>query len=282
MLNRFLQTSIAISLLIAPLSIAAQEEGEEPEAPNFSRRGYYLGLGGTYVQQLARTPGTPGGGELRIENPEIDGLSLKDALLFEGFDLAGALDDRPGIGVSGLAGYRFTPRMAMEVQVEWVNGLTPTVVTGLHTVDNNGVPLAELSKDEGRVVDADLIATTVNGKFFLATNRVQPFALFGLGMAYADMLVGARLAAITEAASVQAAEDRPGSTVATTLPLLADELTPVFDFSGTGFALRAGGGVDVYLTEEVAVNLQLTYLRPFFDDVQLDVFTVTWGLMYRF
>ena len=68
--------------------------------------------------------------------------------------------DFEGFGASGHFGYRFHPRWAAELQVDWTRFesevLTPSPAT-------NGVNLS------------------LNAKFYLLTGRFQPYALFGLG-----------------------------------------------------------------------------------------------------
>jgi hypothetical protein len=48
-------------------------------------------------------------------------------------------------------------------------------------------------------------------------------------------------------------------------------------------AARFGAGLDVYVTRNIAINVDASYVRPMsteFDD--LDYLSVGWGLLYRF
>lgn len=90
-------------------------------------------------------------------------------------------------------------------------------------------------------------ATTFNARLYPATDRilegrVQPYALIGIG-----------------ASSVRTETRR--------------EL---------GFASRFGGGVDMYLTEDIALTFGASYVLPSGTPVkQYDYVSVTWGVMYR-
>ena len=100
MLNRFLYTSIAISLLFAPLAAQAQDsqdaQDEEAAGPDFARKGWCLGVAGTFITPLTANPGED---RFRIENPVVNGISLTDALFRRGVDLDSELTGRANLGV---------------------------------------------------------------------------------------------------------------------------------------------------------------------------------------
>jgi opacity protein-like surface antigen len=49
------------------------------------------------------------------------------------------------------------------------------------------------------------------------------------------------------------------------------------------FAIRAGSGLDVYLTRNIAVSVDWTYVRPMSTTLNdLDYHTIGWGFLYRF
>ena len=52
--------------------------------------------------------------------------------------------------------------------------------------------------------------------------------------------------------------------------------------SENAFALRFGGGIDLYATEHVVVSVDADYVLPFGDLDALDYVTIGWGIEYRF
>jgi opacity protein-like surface antigen len=48
------------------------------------------------------------------------------------------------------------------------------------------------------------------------------------------------------------------------------------------FAIRPGGGLDVYLTRHIAFNLNASYVVPMDDSDSGDYVSLGWGLLYRF
>ncbi len=88
-----------------------------------------------------------------------------------------------------------------------------------------------------------------NGKLYLPFDAVQPFALFGVGAMYAD---------------------------------LDDKTALGFDTNDTDVAIRMGGGIDVYLTDHIAVVVDASYVLPTGDLKDLDYISIGWGVQYRF
>jgi opacity protein-like surface antigen len=92
---------------------------------------------------------------------------------------------------------------------------------------------------------------TGNVKVFPLTGRIQPFLLVGLGVMDAEL------------------EDTIG------LGASEDE---------TGFAARFGGGLDVYITENIAVSAGVDYVLPSGDDIldEADYVSYGGGALIRF
>jgi len=95
------------------------------------------------------------------------------------------------------------------------------------------------------IVDLSGWALTVDGKVFLFTDNPHPFLLVGVGALTIDSDFG------------------------------ADE---------TVFAARFGGGADFYLTPNIAITLDVSYVLPAKDiyGVGVDYVSIGWGLQYRF
>ena len=55
------------------------------------------------------------------------------------------------------------------------------------------------------------------------------------------------------------------------------------DLDDWDFLLRAGGGVDIYLTRNIAISLDATYAFPVSNDLNdLDYVSFGWGFLFRF
>jgi len=101
----------------------------------------------------------------------------------------------------------------------------------------------------GTFVEIETWALTSNMKAFFLTGRVQPYALLGIGSMKATL------------------KDSVGLGVSETV---------------SGFTLRFGGGLDVYITESVAAFAGVDYLLPTGDVEDLDYVSFGGGVQYRF
>lgn len=133
-------------------------------------------------------------------------------------------EHKPGLNVRG--GYRFHPRFAAEL--------------ALQTYSAFEVEIASAADGE-----IEGWALTANLKGYLATGRLQPYGLLGLGYSDTDNSSGV-------------GED--GSD-----PLVA-----------------AGLGADYYLNRRVFLYLELAYYHPVGDTDEFDFIPLTLGLSYRF
>ncbi len=104
-------------------------------------------------------------------------------------------------------------------------------------------------------VEYEPVLVTANAKAYLLTGRYQPFLLVGGGVMTADRKL----------------RDTVGLT-----PAQADQE------SDDAFAMRFGGGIDLYATENVVVSLDANYVLPFGNLDALDHITIGWGFQYRF
>jgi opacity protein-like surface antigen len=74
------------------------------------------------------------------------------------------------------------------------------------------------------------------------------------------------------------------------LPLLGERLQPFFlsgfgalhDGEDTDIVMRLGGGVDYYLTQNIAVSLDMSYMSPHGQVSDLNFWSMGFGLQYRF
>lgn len=127
------------------------------------------------------------------------------------------------IGVSARLGYRFNPNLAVEGQVEYSGDFA--------------------------CCGADLTATvvTLNARYYLMTERVQPYVMAGLGGAFGSF-------------------DAPGFGSA----------------DDSGFAIKFGGGLDYYLSESWGLTGEFAYNIGTGDMDNFDYFGIGWGAFVRF
>ena len=51
---------------------------------------------------------------------------------------------------------------------------------------------------------------------------------------------------------------------------------------GKGIAIRTGGGLDLYATQHVLLNVGVDWVLPFGQTQDLDYVSLSWGIQYRF
>ncbi len=128
------------------------------------------------------------------------------------------------LGAGIRVGYRATPNVAVEVLAENVKGF-------------------KLSSGTAKA-DLDLLNFGVMGKYYLATDRIQPYLLAGFGLARSD--------------------------------------ASNFSFDNDGGFLRGGLGADVYLTTSVALFGEANYNRMVGGVSDLHHIDLQFGIMFRF
>jgi opacity protein-like surface antigen len=104
-------------------------------------------------------------------------------------------------------------------------------------------------------VEVDPLVVTANAKGYLLTGRYQPFLLVGAGAMSGDLKV----------------RDPVGLS-----------FTGIDSQSENVFAMRFGGGIDLYATKNIVVSLEADYVLPFGKLEDLNYVTLSWGFQYRF
>ena len=115
--------------------------------------------------------------------------------------------------------------------------------------------LTEPGFDQLAKVDFEPVVVTTNVKAYVLTGRYQPFLLVGAGAMTADTEVREPVGL---------------------------SFTSVRSESDNAFAMRFGGGIDFYATEQVVVSLEADYVRPLGKLDALDYVAISWGIQYRF
>ncbi len=98
-------------------------------------------------------------------------------------------------------------------------------------------------------LETDIFTATANVKLFPLNGRVQPYVLLGAGL----MSVS-----------------------------IKDSLGLGLSASDSGPAIKAGGGLDLYMTEHLALALDLSYVLPAKAVVDFDYLSIGFGLQYKF
>lgn len=239
---------MAIGCMAVALLTEDSEEG-------YDRKGFYAGLSASYAREnfSDSTVVNLVDGELQT-NLQIlrgtpspaSGPPYVDAGIYT-FSLDDV--DSDTFGFNGRGGYRCHRYVSTELQFERLMNFDGSVL-------ENGVPM----NDSARGFDLELesLVFTTNAKAHLLTGRYQPFALAGLGFMRME----------------SKARDNTGGTIPGFAPQASDVIVEL--------AMRFGGGLDFYLTENIVVTAEGSYLLPTGKLDGLDYYTFGLGLQYRF
>lgn len=255
-------------LVLATGASAEEEQQEQADETGFARPGFYVAFGGTYAAPL--------GWDTDVDNDlnedasdlanEIAGANLNDIdpslrLVPLEVKVDGADVEDGFWGVNGVVGYRVEERVAFEVEAEWLSGSNKS---SLDVEGSSGTHTIEIE---------EIWAITANVKIYPPlTGRFQPFGVVGLGLQNSRLevdMVTSGLTTTDEGENVVVSADFQVRSRKNTLDGV----------------VRLGGGIDMYATENVAVELNATYVLPFVDVggiTTTDYLSVGWRLKYRF
>jgi hypothetical protein len=235
--------------VLTDVYLLEDEEEEDTSGEDFDRTGFFVGVGGAYAGENFGVRPVNDIADI-FSNRQVDG-----DFLYPGPEAVGRSDDT--WSVSGRGGYRCHPRYSIGATLEYFGGF-----------DTDWSGATGMGSD-----DIDMFVGTVDIKGYLATGRLQPFLLLGGG----TMAVQTK---VTNPTAVQkSSEVDPPTDPLTYLP----NRGPVIQSrSYLDFVFRFGGGIDVYATENVVVNVGATYLLPMGQVKTLDLFTIGGGIEYRF
>lgn len=181
--------------------------------------------------------------------------AVEDTAGFTASNLAGrSLTDEPALGFDLQLGYRFHPHFSANVRVEHLPELSTQLRRGRASPEAG----SEILYGRSWALGADLKAFPWTGVF-------QPFALIGLGWFWADM---------NERAVLRSA---PASSIEPRLVPIGVGID-----TAQGFAFRAGGGLNYYLTGNFFLNLEASYLLSTGDAHRFDYVSAVWGFGTRF
>ena len=261
---------------IGCMAIALLTQDDEDEQEGYDRRGIYLALSGSYARENFGSSGIT----KLVTGDLIDGLRvLRETPVLANPDAMpptpagdpglysigfGDVEDGDAFGATGRGGYRCHPRVSAELQFE--------------LLDNFGVSILETGMQPGndilRKFDVELesLVLTSNAKGYLLTGRYQPFVLAGIGF----MRMESKSYDVTSGVPMD--PTRPESCDDAPARCLASNQTD----RTVRLAFRFGGGLDFYLTEQVVVVAEGSYLMPTGKLDDLAYYSFSLGLQYRF
>jgi opacity protein-like surface antigen len=239
-------------MAIALLTQDDEAEGEE-EAERYDRRGFFVGLSGSYARENFSDSDVVDliDGELQDNLRLLRGTPVlpsppgdRGVYTFNLEDV-----DSDAFGATGRGGYRCHPRISAELQFEKVTDFDGSIM-------ENGTP----SNDSARNFDLELesLVFTNNLKGHLLTGRTQPFALLGVGFMRMESKAYDSTGASTDGRAANARERT------------------------VNVAFRYGAGLDFYLTKNVVMTAEGSYLMPLGKLDGLDYYQFGVGLQYRF
>lgn len=239
---------------------------------DYSRPGPYLSLGFTWGKQAFNVED--------LEDSITSARRADQAARAPECAIAGRLpcnysslvDRRDTPGMDFRAGYRINEMFAAELNFQYLDNYELELRgTTLYTF--SGSNLVENTIGDQRIASIASYNFLAAGRFYPMTGVFQPYLSAGIGGIYADV--------DTEDAEVLV----PGSP-------LDPATVPTIDGgsdSGVVFAGKIGGGVDYYLTRNVALTFDVAWLLATDLDidglpekVQLHQVPITVGVMYRF
>jgi opacity protein-like surface antigen len=255
-------TLLAVACCLLPASVFhAQEWKESP----FHREGFYFGIAGAYLYEQGlqeiledNYDAAVGAYNLNRKDPKTPVKSAQ-------------VSTEGSVGINARAGYRFLPWLATEIQLEYappMQGSAKVINSQLEPVDGVN-QVVDTVREELRSTH-ELVTTTLNLKFLFPLGRVQPYALGGGGIIYSQT-TGSYLSFCVVEDKAACQSDPPP------VDLGAGALE-----EGIAFGFRAGGGLDLYLTENVLFNWEASAVIPTGPLQNLNYYSFIWGLQYRF
>jgi opacity protein-like surface antigen len=227
-----LVTSLALAGPMAAFAQAADPGASAAEGQIYARDGFYVGASIAGVGYL-----------------KIGEIIARDVTDLTGDAANGKADTT--VGVNGRVGYRMHPRVAAEVQFEW---LFPSDVALTRKDRETG---EFLSDDSAFEVKSWVVTANLKG-YVLTAGNLQPFLVLGAGMMNGEV-------------DGEVTKDDAGGTTRHRVSV-----------DGFSFLGRMGGGVDYYFTPHIVGTVDLTYVLPVGDLSDFPYISGGLGLQYRF
>ena len=175
---------------------------------------------------------------------------------FEDFQNTGVDDFKDAWGLNMRVGQRFNANVALEGDLAMMNGYDATI--DLAQVDPS---LSGTDK-----VSLDALTLTANLKAHLPLGRLDPYALIGAGIMYANLRTGYPVGYVC----------RPGY-----YGWYCSGAYASID-DATAFVTKFGLGADIHINREWAVTLDASYVVPYSKLSDLRYTQLAWGVRISF
>ncbi len=163
------------------------------------------------------------------------------------------------LGFQARVGYRLTSILAGEIQGDFNSGFRTLIPAG---PDNPDLPV-------GTLVPFDLEHGIIsfNAKAIAPLGRFEPYALVGIGGMWTNLVTGFDTGVACG----------PGWYWGWWCTGVRTRVA-----SGGGFISRFGGGFDVWVTEDLAVTVDASYVLPTGEISPLEFWTLNWGAKFKY
>jgi opacity protein-like surface antigen len=240
----------AVSGVLCVLTQIYDPVEEEPSSDDFDRRGFFIGVNAGYAGENFSDKPVNDIADIFAVQPEQSIAPIPGPETTANPDDSWTIKTGPG--------YRCHSRYSIGATFQHFGGFD-TEWTG---------PLGT------GAADIDIFAATADIKGYLLTGRYQPYLLVGGG----TMHIKTKVTNPTGIAALTPIDPVPSQP-----PLNTPVFGPVIQSrSYTDFVFRFGGGVDLYATEHVVVNIDANYLLPLGQVSGVGMFTIGAGIGYRF
>ncbi len=281
-------------------------EPEDPPAPTGTAaqdKPEIVGVGPNGTLILGAPNGIPGERRPDAEDGPLPPATVDGGTFGPDAVLSIKVDDGAAWGINGRLGFRCHPRAALEGHFEWIGEdfdySFDTV--GLERSDPLN-PLNGKTEMHWRhvTVESNIWTAGANARFFLMTGRVQPYVLGGIGLMKLEETARRYDVATTSPTATESCPRNiafpvlgatPGGDAGTdpngllpsrncsyNTPSLRDSRP----FDDVDLAARLGGGVEVYLTDRLSLNVEGVYVRPSGQVEDYDYVSFSAGVLYRF
>jgi opacity protein-like surface antigen len=262
---------VALSVALVLVSATAGQ-AEEEDAKDFGRSGFYVGVGGSYASDKFKDEVSS---DLDEITTEMANASAESEFIYNGEQLTPPfrigvtnVDLDNELGANARFGYRLRRYFAFELEGEWLSEWN----TSFNVPGSTGAP---------GTAKLNTWVITANARVFPFTGRIQPFAVFGLGAIHTQYERNVQTVGLTTTTNRPAQCGNPGEPACHVVSgdFILDDKDTVL--TGT---IRVGGGVDIYATENIALEIKADYVSPFIGvkDIKTDYISLSWGILYRF
>ena len=259
----------------------ASHAQEDWETSPYHRPGFYAGLSGVlaFEQGLQETLEESIGGAIDIYSDKRGRgapTGFGPTAPIKKFSLSSG----DSVGINARIGYRLRPYLAAEFQVDYIPPFeTDVIITNVAAANGtSGTPTAGVKAGDITVLETfhsthQMTTAMAALKILLPLGRVQPYVVGGGGIVYAKT-TGSYLSHCTQQVSCREFTSNHGP--------VPNDISGGALVGGFDFGFRAGGGIDLYMTEHLVLFWEGSAIIPVGKLNNLNFFSFAWGAQYRF